>query len=106
MADEWVAIVNAMPAEWFGRETWPLIAQYCRHSIAARRISQLIDRLEANESQAFNLPEYNQLLGMQEREGRAMVALARSMRLAQATTYDREKKRAATAAPPWESQEG
>src|SRR5687767_4176132 len=41
--EEWHAIVDALPADWFQRETWPLLVQFCRHTVAARRIAQLID---------------------------------------------------------------
>jgi hypothetical protein len=41
--DEWCAIVDAMPADWFPRETWPLLAQFCRHTVASRRIAQMVD---------------------------------------------------------------
>ena len=42
-SDEWRAIVDVMPADWFSRETWPLLAQYCRHAVTSRRIGQLIE---------------------------------------------------------------
>ena len=29
--EEWRAIVNRLPADFFPRETWPLLAQLCRH---------------------------------------------------------------------------
>ena len=41
---EWVEIAEAMPADWFTRETHGLLKQYCRHIIAARRVAQLIDQ--------------------------------------------------------------
>jgi hypothetical protein len=30
-------------AYWFGRETWPLLSQFCRHVVIARRVAKLID---------------------------------------------------------------
>jgi hypothetical protein len=34
-AEEWKAIVGRLPAEWFPRETWPVLVQFCRHTVPA-----------------------------------------------------------------------
>ena len=99
-AIEWRAVVNRLPADWFPRETHGVLAQYCRHVVAARRVAQLIDAEE--ESEEFDLQRYNRLLIMQEREGRALSALATRMRLTQQTTYDRQKVKPAPRSKPWE----
>jgi hypothetical protein len=101
-ASEWKAIVSRMPADWFGRETHGMLAQYCRHVIASRRVAQLI---EANEqSDDFSLEAYDTLLKMQEREGRAMSALATRMRISQQASYDKQKKKPhGPAKRPWEA---
>lgn len=91
-AEEWRAVVDRLPADWFPRETWPLLAQYCRHVIAARHIAQLIYDLEKKDG-GFDAAEYDQLLKMQEREGRALSSLATRMRITQQTTYDKSKKK-------------
>lgn len=88
---EWLAIVNRLPAEWFPRETHGLLAQYCRHVVAARRIASLVHRVESQEN--LDLGEYDKLLQMQEREGRAMSSLATRMRLTQQSTYDKSKQK-------------
>ncbi len=104
--DEWRAIVARMPADWFPRETHGMLSQYCRHVVAARRVAQLINQLEKAEippGGAFDVETYNQLLIMQEREGRALSSLATRMRLSQQTTYDKSKKKpGAGAGKPWE----
>lgn len=97
---EWVAIVNRLPADWFGRETQGLLAQYCRHVIAARRVAALIASAEADPE--CSIKDYDRLLKMQEREGRAISSLATKMRLSQQTTYDKSKKKPSTARKPWE----
>lgn len=91
-ADEWRAVVNRLPADWFTRETWPLLAQYCRHVVSARHVSELIRKLEAAPD-GFDVDEYDKLLKMQEREGRALSSLATRMRLSQQSVHDREKKK-------------
>lgn len=99
-ADEWLKVVNRMPAQWFPDETHPTLAQYCRHIITARRVAQAIEKLA--ESEEFDLANYDQLLRMQERESRALIALARSMRIAQSATYSKDKKKGPATKRPWD----
>lgn len=100
-AHEWRCVVNRLPAEWFPRETHGMLAQYCRHIVAARRVAQLIQAAEARDE--IDVEEYDRLLKMQEREGRAMSSLATRMRVSQQSTLDREKKKPLRPAKkPWE----
>ncbi len=100
-AAEWWAVVNRMPADWFPRETHGLLTQYCRHVVNARRVAQLITKCEKQKK--LDVADYNQLLIMQEREGRAISSLATRMRLTQQTVHDREKKKPHQVAKPWET---
>ena len=100
-AAEWTIVVNRLPADWFPAETHALLAQYCRHVVAARRIGELVSRAESGDE--FDLREYDVLLKMQEREGRAMSSLATRMRMTQHSTYsDQRTKRNRTSGKPWE----
>lgn len=102
-ADEWRAVVNRMPADWFPRETWALLSQYCRHVVAARRIAQLISATESRKS--VDVEDYDRLLKMQEREGRAMSSLATRMRISQQATVDKKRQKPAiTIGKPWDVQ--
>lgn len=101
-ADEWQAVTNRLPADWFPRETHSLLAQYCRHVIAARRIAQLVDSIEAAEQ--FDLDSYDKALKMQEREGRALSSLATRMRITQqATVRASQARKPPVVKKPWES---
>lgn len=103
-AVEWQAIVDRLPADWFGRETWGMLAAYCRHVVAARRVAQLVLAHETGET--FNVGEYDQLLKMQEREGRAMSSLATRMRISQHATYDKKKRKTPSGgARPWQDEQ-
>jgi hypothetical protein len=84
--DEWRAVVDAMPADWFPRETWPLLAQYCRHSVTSRRIGQLIDQAMAEPE--IDLGKLDKLTQMQARETSSLKAMAAAMRLAQQSTWN------------------
>lgn len=100
-ADEWRAVVNRLPADWFPRETWGLLAQYCRHVVSARRVADLIRKAEAEDG--FDVESYDRLLKMQEREGRAVAALARGMRMSQQSTRNsKASKGKVLAPPPWQ----
>ena len=77
----WCNVVGRMPADWFPGETHDMLAQYCRHVISSRRVAALIELLTGQDE--FATEDYDRLLKMQEREGRAMSALATRMRLSQ-----------------------
>lgn len=84
--DVWCEITDAMPADWFQRETWPLLGQYCRHTIAARRLGQLIDNEMSRDP--IEWPILKEMLAAQAKETAALKALAASMRLSQQSTWN------------------
>lgn len=103
-SDIWAMVVGALPADWFPAESWPLLAQYCRHTIEARRIAQLIDQECARPD--LDVATYAELLKLQKAETTALKAMAASMRISQQSR--RTDNAAATAAKnrtisrPWE----
>ena len=99
---EWVEVVNRLPADWFPRETWALLSQYCRHVVAARHVAQLLERVESLDE--VEVEQYDRLLKMQEREGRAISSLATRMRMSQQASYDakRGKGSQSITKKPWE----
>jgi hypothetical protein len=97
---EWVAVVNRLPADWFPRETHPVLVSYVRHIVAARHVAQLIAKAEKGDS--VDVDYYDKLLKLQERETRAITACARSMRLTQQTTYLPTKKKPGPVENPWD----
>jgi phage terminase small subunit len=100
-ADEWRAVVRRLPADWFPRETWGLLAQYCRHVVSSRRVQQLVASIEAEKD--FDIVAYDRALKMQERESRCIASLATKMRISQQTQYDKSKKRGSVIArKPWD----
>jgi hypothetical protein len=96
----WRVVVDRLPADWFPAETFPLLAAYCRHAVAARRIAELIR--DAERDGEFSVSDYDRLLKMQERESRALASLAVKMRISQSTAYDRFKKRESGTRKPWQ----
>ncbi len=105
-SDEWVVIVNSLPADWFSPENHPLLAQYCRHIVNARHTAQLID--QECSSAEMDVRQYLDFLDKQHKQTTALKSLAASMRLAQQARYDPKnaavaQKRVGTVPRPWES---
>lgn len=104
-SDVWVATVEALPADWFPSETWPLLRQWCRHTVTARRVSQMIDAASSRDE--LDVAELKDLLAMQAKETAALKAMAAAMRLSQQASYHAEKAGTAKASRstvkrPWE----
>jgi hypothetical protein len=97
----WAAIVGAEAADWFTPSTVPLLAQYCKHTINARRVSELIER--ATSDPELSVRDYDRLLVMQARESQILATLATKMRIAQqSTTNHRGNHKPSAARKPWE----
>lgn len=104
-AEVWSETVDALPADWFPRETWPLLRQFCRHTITARKVALLID--QATSRKDVDVIELRELMAMQAKETSALKALSASMRLSQQASYSArgaggEKSRRTTVKRPWE----
>lgn len=98
---EWMAVVNAHAADRFSREQVPMLVAHCRHTVAQRRIAQLIE--QAEKAEEFDVNEYDRLLKMQERESRCLASLAVRLGFAYSTAYEkRPPKGGKTTAKPWE----
>ena len=101
--EEWRAVVDRLPADWFARETHALLIQYCRHVVTARRIRQLIAKLEAEED--FALKDWEAALKMQQRESAILASLATKMRISQQSSYDKSKKKGSGGtSKPWDAE--
>ena len=103
--DIWIRVCDALPADWFGPETYDVLIQYCRHVDAGNKIAQLLDaELSRNP---LDLVEIEKLTKMQERESRTMVSLATKMRITQQSSYTDKSSSTAKAGSrnksrPWE----
>jgi hypothetical protein len=88
---EWWAIVNRMPAEWFPRETLPMLAQLCRHVVRANHISKLVNEMMHQPN--IDVMAYAKLLDMEEAQTRAISSLCTRMRLSQQAVHHRRKEK-------------
>jgi hypothetical protein len=76
-SEVWRSTAAALPPDWFARETLPVLAQYCRHVCRARWLAKWVDK----NAPSMGMPELDKGLAMCERESRAVLAHARSLRL-------------------------
>ena len=93
-SDEWVDVVNVMPADWFSPENYPLLSQYCRHIVNARHIAQLID--QECSGPEMDPRRYSDLLATQHKQTNALKTLASALRLSPHARYDTQKAAVAT----------
>jgi hypothetical protein len=97
----WAAVAASKPADWFDAATVPLLAQYCRHCVQARRIAELLER--ATSAKDLDPNDYERLLRMQRGESASIAMLATKMRLTQqSTTNHRGNKTIRASRQPWE----
>jgi hypothetical protein len=99
-ADEWRAVVDRLPPDWFPRESHALLIAYCRHVVKARVIEGWIndvgwEGVDTDEG----LRRFDKLTAMAEREGRAISSLATRMRLSQQSRYAHKTANAKAADP-------
>src|SRR5687768_393575 len=86
----WRSIVATKPADWFGRDSQPLLVQYCRHQARAAAIAKMIE--DAVED-GGNL---RTLFNMESVQSRAIAMLGTRLRLTPQSRYT--SRSAATAA--------
>lgn len=81
-AEVWRDIVTTCPADWFNRSHYPMLAAYCRHSVRADELAELIADFEGEWLKVDGgLARLDKLLAMAARETTAMLACARAMRI-------------------------
>lgn len=108
-SEVWFSVVNRLPADWFPAETHPLLIQYCRSVVQARRVAELIEKATSDldpetKEPTLTVSGYDRLLKMQARCSASIAMLATKMRISQqATTNHRGNKKQVSPAKPWES---
>lgn len=88
----WSEVVGSKPADWFGPDNAPLLAEYVRAVDMANKLEAQIEALMAGSCEPADLKD---LLNMRDKESRRVTSLATKMRLSQQSKYT--EKSAATA---------
>lgn len=101
----WVMVVNSHSADWFTDSIRPLLTQYCRHTIAARRISELLEKIYSSPNATFN--DVSELLQMQARESAALTSIATKLRVTNQSLlnhHGNKKRETIGTQKPWDWQ--
>lgn len=110
---EWYKFTNRMPPDWFPPETWPMLAQLCRHICQGRWVGQCLQEVRAGLLDFTDddaLERLCRLQALHDREGRAMTAmmvrlrLTSQQRIPDADVADRTRDRVKDEhvdVPPW-----
>ena len=106
-AAEWRAVVDRLPADWIKREHYGVLVNYCRHICRSRVLARAVSAQELESDDG--LKRYDKLANAAERESRAVLACARTLRLTHQAQYDAAKAfRGASNSPsgevPWKFQ--
>lgn len=107
-SEVWFTVVNRLPADWFPAETHPLLIGYCRTTVQARRVAELIEKATSDidpetKEATLSVAGYDRLLKMQARLCATLAMLATKMRLSQqSTTNHRGNKKQTSPKKPWE----
>lgn len=107
-AEIWRTVVATKPAEWFSRDTHPLLIAYCRAKIGADVVAKQVAAFdEAWLTDPEGLKRYERLLRMARSQAATLAQLATKMRISQQSRYDTRvaanAAKPSAAAKPWES---
>ncbi len=108
-AEEWHKITDSLPADWFPKETWPVLAQLCRHITRARRFAALLQDMEAQKPGEdgkvdIDLKLYRDLSRSEEEQSRAIASLSTKLRITNQATVDKRTNRNKGSGPSWDHQ--
>lgn len=78
-AEVWHATLAALPAGWVGAEALPVLAAFCRQTVALRRIGMLIAQEEKGEG--YDLDRHLALVRAHGAAAQVLKTLATSLRL-------------------------
>ena len=102
----WQRVLDALPPQWIKPEHLDMLESYARHAAAARRYA--LERDAWPMGDADDILVANRLSTMAERESRAALSLARSMRITHQAQVHRETagrmsaQRGGGGKKPWE----
>ena len=101
---EWLTVVNARPADWFGPEHATMLTHYVRHkTISDGLVTQIHNFDPARLADDEGIKRYDALLKMLDRETKQITSLLRSMRMTQQSLIRAEKRLNPTRSrKPWE----
>lgn len=99
----WRAVVESKPSDYFGRESWPVLKEFCRAAIMCDVLAALItDAIESGE-----VRQIRRALETRDREAKRMADIATKLRMTQQSRYTAQTAatadRLAKGKRPWQS---
>lgn len=78
----WNRVAGAMPPGWFKREHIDLLKSFCQHAARADKFNRMASAFESSDvGEKIDLADLDRISKMADRESRAALALARTMRI-------------------------
>ena len=102
-AAQWRAIVDSMPADWFPRETHPMLTQLCRMIVRCASIAEALDQA-IEEGDDLSERKFQNLMRVEMQLSDTIAKLSTKMRISQqsSSNYDKKRKRTGKKVLPWE----
>lgn len=103
---EWLRVVNALPADWFGPETWALLEAYCNSVAQMRWLEAEAVKLQAmSASEGLDLQMYAYYRKQSAAEATLMGNLATKLRitLQASASKDKSKESSGGGPKPWDA---
>lgn len=105
-SEVWSRVVATKPGDWWNAGSVPLLAQYCRATVQAEMVAELVRQCgSAMLADSEQLGTYKELRKIQAGLSGEINSLARAMRLTQQSQYRADKaateSRKATGRKPW-----
>ena len=107
-AQVWAHVAATKPGDWWDAGSVPLLAQYCRATVQAELIADLVRQTASSMlSDPSQLGTYKELRKIQGALSGEINSLARAMRLTQQSRYNAKNSdtasRKATGRKPWQT---
>lgn len=87
----WRDTVDSLPPDWFNKDTYPLLEQYCVTVVRLRGVNEKLATMTTGTEPYFRL------VYLENKLQQLICVLATKMRIAQQSTYDKSKRKAAKA---------
>jgi hypothetical protein len=107
-AAEWCAIVQQMPPQWFGRETWPVLVELCGLITTSRRVARELAQVSRRSlKEDANFSKFKMLSRMKLQHAEAIGNLSTKLRLTHQSRYERDtaanaRRQTSQRPKPWE----
>lgn len=100
----WRDVVDSKPVDWFGADSAPLLAEYCRATVACDRLSAMVEAAFAGGDPAV----LKDVVKLRDIESRRLTTIGTKLRLTQQSRYTPTAASTATKKAgnerPWQQQ--